>query len=159
MAGTFTFSPVSGTVLGTDNIYTVLNLAVNVTFIPTDTETLDHVTISADLSDSGVNLNDGSSGVTITGQYTMDLFPGLQIKYVPTGGTDKFDVVQIKNNTNDVPPNQEVFDVSPDPNATRTVTYTVTAYGSLGSSAVANYTYIPVQTYDAIHDWVVMYFE
>lgn len=159
MAGTFTFNPVSGTNLGSDIVQTVLNKTINVTFTPTDAETLSHVTISADITDSNAILTGGASSATITGYYSMDLFPNLEIKYLPPNRSDKVDEVTIVNSTTSVPAGQEVFSVVPDSRATRTVTYTVTAYGTLGSSEVATYTYTPQQDHSPVRDWLIMYFE
>ena len=159
MAGTFDFDPVSGTNLGSDNVYTSINYTINVTFTPdSGTESLSSVTIVADIADGSISLNNGTSSCSITGNYTLDLFDSITIKYVDKGSSDKIQTPVVVNKTNLVPANKDVFKVSSDPNIKKTITYTVTATTNQGSSATSTYTYDVIQTYDAIKGWIQDYF-
>ena len=161
MAGTFDFDPVSGTKLGSDNIYTSIDYTINVTFTADDSsssESLSSVDIVADINEDSITLSNGTSSCSIKGNYTLDLFDSITIKYVDKGSSDKIQTPIVVNKTNLVPANKDVFEVSSDLNIKKTITYTVTATTNQGSSATSTYTYDVIQTYDAIKGWIQDYF-
>jgi hypothetical protein len=161
MAGSFEFDPVTETDLGADSVYTNINNTINVTFTPdagSESETLISVTIIADINEDSISLNNGISSCSIQGNYTLDLFDKINIKYVDKGFSDKNQTPIIVDKISLVPENKEVFEVSSDPRQSILVTYTVTATTSAGVSESSTYTYTIGQTYDSIKNWIQDYF-
>lgn len=141
------------TYLGVDVVYTPVNFA----FSATSTEPMVSLVITANILDPNINITNGVSSASITGEHTLDLFQNMEIKYVPPGSSDKIQAPIIANKTSDVPPDQEVFSAKSDPNNQLTVVYTVTATDESTSLSV-DYTYTVRQTYDGLYNWLFQYF-
>lgn len=172
MAGTFSFScseidpldPLDD-IIGEAYIYTAVNITINVslTFDEFDpaTDTIQSIEITSDPNDTGIilvsNFDNLSGSANISGQHTLELFTGSEIKYLPKGGTDRVDPVSVASNVANVPENKDVFSVKSDPAQEKIVTYTVTATSTEGSIGSVSYEYIAKQDYSAMRDWLNSY--
>lgn len=159
MSGTFEFSPSN---ISEKNIYSLLNMVFKVSFTPdltTPTDALESVTITTTGQDQSVILTNGTNSASVTGQYTLALFPSTEIKYVDKGKSDKTQTPVVVNGTESVPDFKEIISVKPDPTQKISISYTVTAKSVDGSSESKTYTHDVIQTYNNLKDWLLDYFE
>lgn len=159
MSGTFEFSPSN---ISHKEIYSQLNMIFSVSFTPdltTPTDTLESVTITTTGQDQNVILTDGINSASVTGQYTLALFPNTEIKYVDKGKSDKTQEPIVANGTESVPDFKEIISVKPDPIQKISVSYTITAKSVDGSIETKSYSHDVIQTYDNLRDWLLEYFE
>lgn len=159
MSGTFEFSPEN---ISHKEIYNELLMVFSVSFTPdltTPTDSLESVTITTTGQDQSVILTNGINSASVTGQYTLALFPSTEIKYVDKGKSDKTQAPVVVNGTEGVPNHKEIISVKPDPTQKISISYTVTAKSVDGSSESKTYTHEVIQTYDNLRDWLLEYFE
>lgn len=159
MSGTFKFTP---NVISEKEIYSPLNMVFKVIFTPdisTPFDRLKSVTITTTGTDTNVILTNGVSSASVTGQYTLALFPNTKVKYVDKGKSDKTQTPIVVNGTEGVPEFKEIISVKPDPIQKISVSYTVIATSLEGSMESKTYTHDVIQTYDKLRDWLLDYLE
>ena len=159
MSGTFEFSPEN---ISHKEIYNSLNIVFSVSFTPdltTPTDNLESVTITTTGQDQNIILTNGVNSASVTGQYTLALFPNTEIQYVDKGQSDKTQTPTVVNGTESVPNFKEIISVKPDPTQKISVSYTITAKSVEGSTETKTYTHDVIQTYNNLRNWLLEYFE
>ncbi len=87
-------------------------------------ETVSAVTITADISDSGITLATSLSAVTVSGSY-LGLFNDYG-EYVSKGSSDLIETPTEFTNIDNLPPSKDFYLFEQDTADSKTVTYTVT---------------------------------
>jgi hypothetical protein len=139
--------------LGQETVGTNFNFLFSAT---SDEGEIIAMSVTPSIENSGVTVTSSS----VSGAYTSGVFPNSSVTYVDKGESDKTQKpVTLTGSLDAVPNKKEILEVAGDPVSEVTVTYVVTAEDDLGETASQTYSYIVMQDYSPIHDWLEDYME
>ena len=113
----------SPTTLPTISVETDFTDVVTITFDTPATGNI--ISVSADLESSSVILSNTLTTVIITGRYGSGIFDNKSIKHITRGSSDRLEQYEVALNFSELVSTRQVFDFSPDPRNSITVTYTI----------------------------------
>lgn len=113
----------SPTTLPTDSVEIDFTDVITITFDTPATGNI--ISVSADLDSSTVTISNTATTVTVTGRYGLGIFDNKSIKHITRGSSDKLEQYEVALDFNELDSTRQVFDYSPDPRNSITITYTI----------------------------------
>ena len=111
---------------------TYSNLA-NVIVVTSNPQVLTNVNVSLTQANVGI--------VTISGAFSLDLFPGTQIKYITRGKSDLEEEAVVVSSFGQIPNGKQVFDYSAPTTSSIDVTFTLTSNTNLTAQIIKTIEY------------------